>query len=99
VDFACLDLSFIRLNKVFPALLRVLKPGAFWVALIKPQFEAAKSDVPEGGVITDLSLRSSICARVFAEARTAGLEPIEVLESSLPGRDGNIEFLLLGQKI
>ena len=99
VDFGCLDLSFIGLAKVFPALQRVLKAGAFWVALVKPQFEAAPSEVPEGGVITDADLRARICDHVVESARGAGLGPIEVRESSLPGKDGNVEFLLLGQKI
>jgi 23S rRNA (cytidine1920-2'-O)/16S rRNA (cytidine1409-2'-O)-methyltransferase len=97
VDFASLDLSFISLEKVFPALLGLLKPGAFWVALVKPQFEAAKDEVPAGGVIVDAELRERLCERVRNVAQLQGLGPKEFLESPIQGRDGNFEFLLLGQ--
>jgi 23S rRNA (cytidine1920-2'-O)/16S rRNA (cytidine1409-2'-O)-methyltransferase len=97
VDFVCMDLSFIKLEKVFPALLRVLSPGGTWVALVKPQFEAAKHEVPEGGVIIDADLRLRLCAEVFEAAAAAGLGPKELIESPITGRDGNVEFLMSGR--
>jgi 23S rRNA (cytidine1920-2'-O)/16S rRNA (cytidine1409-2'-O)-methyltransferase len=98
VDFACMDLSFINLHKVFPALHRVLKKGAPWVALVKPQFEAEKLEVPKGGVILDAELQERLCARVEVAAKDFGLAPWGRIESPIKGRDGNLEFLLVGQK-
>lgn len=98
VDFASLDLSFISLEKILPALSKIIKPSAFWVALIKPQFEAAKREVPEGGVITDKALQDQLCEKVWALAEGTGLGPRELMPSPITGKDGNIEFLIMGQK-
>ena len=98
VDFACMDLSFIHLDRVFPALLRVLKQGSAWVALVKPQFEAAPSEVPCGRDRGYADLRQRICRQVFAAAEEAGLGPQALMESPIHGRDGNIEFLLAGHR-
>jgi 23S rRNA (cytidine1920-2'-O)/16S rRNA (cytidine1409-2'-O)-methyltransferase len=97
-DFASLDLSFISLSKIFPVLKNLLKPGAPWVALVKPQFEAAKSEVPAGGVITDMALRQRIVEGLRDEALAQGLGPEAVMESPIQGRDGNVEFLLMGRR-
>ncbi len=99
VDFACADLSFIGLAKIFPAMAACLKPGAPWVALVKPQFEAAREEVPEGGVVTDASLHEAICARVRRAAEDFGLGPKELIPSPIRGREGNTEFLLLGRRV
>lgn len=98
-DFATLDLSFISLEKVFPVLSKLIKPSAFWVALVKPQFEAAKNQVPDGGVIIDAELQNRLCENVRLVALRENLGPRELMPSPITGRDGNIEFLLMGQKI
>jgi 23S rRNA (cytidine1920-2'-O)/16S rRNA (cytidine1409-2'-O)-methyltransferase len=97
-DFGALDLSFIGLAKIFPALHKLLKPGAAWVALVKPQFEAARHEVPEGGVVSDPELRRRVCEAVEASAKGEGLSPLGLIESPIHGRDGNIEFLLMGRR-
>lgn len=98
VQFASLDLSFISLEKILPTLPNLLVPKAFWVALVKPQFEAAKNEVPVGGVITDRAVQDAACRRVWDCAQGLGLGPRELIESPIHGRDGNLEFLLLGLK-
>ena len=97
-DFATLDLSFIRLEKIFPALKLCLKQRARWVALVKPQFEISPGDVPRGGVVLDEEARKRALSAVKNVAVNLGLGPEEDFESPLPGRSGNIEFLLLGQR-
>jgi 23S rRNA (cytidine1920-2'-O)/16S rRNA (cytidine1409-2'-O)-methyltransferase len=96
-DFATLDLSFISLEKVLPVLLKIVKPSGFWVALIKPQFEAEKHEVPEGGVVTDPGLQKKICDKIWVASESMGLGPLKLMKSPISGKDGNIEFLLLGQ--
>jgi 23S rRNA (cytidine1920-2'-O)/16S rRNA (cytidine1409-2'-O)-methyltransferase len=96
-DFACMDLSFMGLAQVFPALATLLKPDATWVALVKPQFELQRHEVPEGGVVKDPTARQSALGAVRTAAERAGLGPMDSIESPIQGRDGNIEFLLLGR--
>ena len=96
-QFACLDLSFMRLEKAFPSLKRLILPGAFWVALVKPQFELRRDEVPEGGVVKDAALQMRALNEVTAGATREGLGPIGSIPSPIHGKDGNIEFLLLGR--
>jgi len=101
VDLATLDLSFISLTKVLPAVVGVLRrPGAAsWggqvVALVKPQFEAGRDAVGAGGVVRDPAARAEAVATVVAAARALGLTQVgETLESPVPGnKGGNVEFL------
>ena len=98
-DFAALDVSFLPLAEVLPALRTLLKPGGAWIALVKPQFEAKVKQVPRGGVIRDGKLQTELLDKVIAQARALGLEPRASMASPLKGIRGNQEFLLLGQKI
>jgi 23S rRNA (cytidine1920-2'-O)/16S rRNA (cytidine1409-2'-O)-methyltransferase len=100
-DLAVIDCSFISLRKILPAAVRLLKPDGKIVALIKPQFEAGKTEVDKGrGVISD----SAIHERVLSELREfvaaqAGLCWRDMVESPLLGPAGNKEFLALIEKI
>jgi 23S rRNA (cytidine1920-2'-O)/16S rRNA (cytidine1409-2'-O)-methyltransferase len=100
-DLAVIDCSFISLRKILPATVGLLKPDGKIVALIKPQFEAGKTEVDKGrGVISD----SAIHGRVLDELREfvavqAGLCWRDVVESPLLGPAGNKEFLVLIEKI
>lgn len=91
---ATLDLSFISLRLVLPAILDLVEPGGDLIPLIKPQFEAGKGEVPRGGVIRDAELRARILDgfREFCEARP-DLEWRGVIESPITGANGNIEYL------
>jgi 23S rRNA (cytidine1920-2'-O)/16S rRNA (cytidine1409-2'-O)-methyltransferase len=88
------DLSFISLRLVVGALAAVALPGADHVLLVKPQFEAGPADVGAGGVVRDPSVWRRAIAGVGDVARAAGLAPVRVMPSPLPGPAGNIEFLL-----
>jgi len=96
-DAAVLDLSFISLRLVLPAVWPLLRPGGVLVALVKPQFEAGKAEADKGhGVIRDPAIQDAALADVtaFALGRLSGAEQIGTMESPLRGADGNREFLL-----
>jgi 23S rRNA (cytidine1920-2'-O)/16S rRNA (cytidine1409-2'-O)-methyltransferase len=88
------DISFISLRLVLPALLPLLEPDGDLVALVKPQFEAGRGQVGRGGVVRDESVREDAIARVIACARDLGLDPAGRLRSPLPGPAGNVEELV-----
>lgn len=94
------DCSFISLQKILPAAMPLLKPGGQIVALVKPQFEAGKTEVDKGrGVITDAAIHARVLAELeqFIHAQT-GLCWRGVVESPLLGPAGNKEFLALIEK-
>jgi 23S rRNA (cytidine1920-2'-O)/16S rRNA (cytidine1409-2'-O)-methyltransferase len=88
------DLSFISLRLVLPSLAGVTTEGGDHVLLVKPQFEAGRSDVGRGGVVRDPAVWRRAVAGVADAARDAGLAPEGVMASPLPGAAGNVEFLL-----
>ncbi|MSQ41902.1 MAG: TlyA family RNA methyltransferase [Dehalococcoidia bacterium] len=94
VDLAVLDLSFISLTAVLPAVLRSVRPGGDLLALVKPQFEAARAQVPRGGVVEEATVHASAVARVALWAINAGLRVRGVIRSPLLGPSGNREFFL-----
>jgi 23S rRNA (cytidine1920-2'-O)/16S rRNA (cytidine1409-2'-O)-methyltransferase len=93
VDIATIDLSFISLRMVLPAVARLLKPEAEIVALFKPQFEATKDEVPRGGVIRDSLLHSTLIGRFAAWCVTNGFSIRDLVASPILGAEGNREFL------
>lgn len=94
IDLATLDLSFISLGLVLPAVRGLLSPDAHVIALVKPQFEAGRDDVPRGGVVRDPGVWRRVLAGVAAAASSTGLHPHGVIRSPITGGDGNVEFLL-----
>ena len=94
IDLATLDLSFISLRLVLPAVRDLLTDDGHVIALVKPQFEAGKEDVPRGGVVTDPATHQRVLDEVLAAAADDGLGPIDVIRSPITGGDGNVEFLL-----
>jgi 23S rRNA (cytidine1920-2'-O)/16S rRNA (cytidine1409-2'-O)-methyltransferase len=100
-DFVVMDLSFISLTAVLPAVWPTLRGGGRLVALVKPQFEAGKSEVDKGrGVIRDDTVRAAALAKVrdFAQAELPGCRITGEMESPVEGADGNREFLLCLEK-
>jgi 23S rRNA (cytidine1920-2'-O)/16S rRNA (cytidine1409-2'-O)-methyltransferase len=95
VDLATLDLSFISLRLVLDAVRGVLSADGRVIALVKPQFEAGRADVPRGGVVRDPDVHRRVLLRVADDARSARLEPIGLAASPRTGREGNREFLVL----
>jgi 23S rRNA (cytidine1920-2'-O)/16S rRNA (cytidine1409-2'-O)-methyltransferase len=93
VELATLDLSFISLRLVLPAVRRLLKADGQVVALVKPQFEAGRGAVPRGGVVRDPGVHRDVLLRFGEEARAAGFGTRAVIRSPIAGGDGNLEFL------
>ncbi len=93
-DLAVIDTSFIGLERVLPATLRLLRPQADLVVLVKPQFEAGPDKVGKGGVVRDPRVHREVLERVVALARELGLEVAGLRASPLLGPAGNVEFLL-----
>ncbi|MDQ3880742.1 MAG: TlyA family RNA methyltransferase, partial [Chloroflexota bacterium] len=93
VDLATLDLSFISLRLVLPTVRRLLIAGGRVVALVKPQFEAGRTDVPRGGVVRDPAVHRSVLLRFATDAAAAGFSATDLIPSPLTGHEGNREFL------
>jgi len=92
-----MDLSFISLTKVLPAVWQFLAPEGRLVALVKPQFEAEKREVDAGrGIIRDQAIQQRILASIqsFALEQLAGAALIGTMDSPIKGTDGNREFLM-----
>lgn len=88
------DLSFISLRTAMPSLVGVAAADAGFIVLVKPQFEAPKDDVGEGGVVRDPEVWRRAITGVLAAAGALGLGPRGIMASPLPGPSGNVEFLL-----
>ena len=94
VDVVVCDASFISLAKVLEPALRLAKPGAKLVALIKPQFEAGRTEVGKGGVVRDPEVHERVCAEAKGWVETQGWTVLGITPSPITGPEGNIEFLL-----
>ena len=94
IDLATLDLSFISLRLVLPAVRNLLTDAGRVVALVKPQFEAGKELVPRGGVVTDPAVWERALTDVTQAAADAGLRAHGAIRSPITGSDGNVEFLM-----
>ena len=92
------DLSFISLSKVLPALAPLGAPGADFLLLVKPQFELHRGDVGRGGIVCDPALHRRAIERVRAAAEAAGLLVLGERPSRLTGAEGNQEFFLHAQR-
>ncbi len=95
IDLATLDLSFISLRVVLPAVKSLLGRRGSVIALVKPQFEAGRRAVPRGGVVRDPATHREVLLRFAEDAAAAGLSPVAVIASPITGADGNREFLAL----
>lgn len=95
IDLAVIDVSFISLTKVFPAVLPFLASSAMMVALVKPQFEVGKDEVGRGGIVRDERLRQEAVQRIVNCAGGLGLTLVTTLESPLKGKKGNQETFVI----
>jgi 23S rRNA (cytidine1920-2'-O)/16S rRNA (cytidine1409-2'-O)-methyltransferase len=98
VDVLVVDVSFISLTLVLPAVLPLLRPGGHLVALVKPQFEVGKGRVGKGGVVRDEGARAEAVQRVARAVEGLGLVLLGVTDSPLLGPAGNREALLAARK-
>ena len=93
-SLAVMDVSFISVRKILPALLSVLAPGAEAVVLVKPQFEVGRFQVGRGGVVKDEALHLQALRDVAGEAQQLGYAVRGACPSPVPGAEGNREFFL-----
>jgi 23S rRNA (cytidine1920-2'-O)/16S rRNA (cytidine1409-2'-O)-methyltransferase len=89
------DASFIGLRSVLPASMALTAPGAWLIALIKPQFEVAKDQVGEKGVVRDPALHAEVCGMIIGWMNAQEGWRVEgITKSPITGPEGNVEFLL-----
>jgi 23S rRNA (cytidine1920-2'-O)/16S rRNA (cytidine1409-2'-O)-methyltransferase len=93
VDVVTIDVSFISLRQILPVLPPVLRGRGDVVALVKPQFEAGRSEIRKG-VIRDAAIHARVVDEVSVAAREVGLTPVASTTSPITGAKGNVEFLL-----
>lgn len=99
IQFASIDVSFISLTKILPAVTQCLAGGSHIMALIKPQFEAGKKEVERGGVVRSEEVRKGVIQKIQTFATTElQLECCGIATSPLQGPAGNTEFLSLWRK-
>ena len=92
-SLAAVDVSFISLKLVLPAVRQLIAPDAWIVALIKPQFEAGAAQVGKGGVVRDPAVHAAVLRASLAAAAEGGLAPHGLARSPITGPAGNVEFL------
>lgn len=94
IDLAVIDVSFISLTLVLPAVVPLLNSAATVVVLVKPQFEVGKGQVGRGGIVRDDAQREAVTEKIIACAVHLGLQLKGVLDSPVIGRKGNREILV-----
>ncbi|HEX9458406.1 MAG TPA: TlyA family RNA methyltransferase, partial [Thermoanaerobaculia bacterium] len=92
IEFASIDVSFIPLKLILPAVATFLHGEL--VALIKPQFEVGKGEVGKGGIVRDDAKRAAAADAVLAAAREHGFDVKGLIESPIKGAEGNVEYLM-----
>ncbi len=93
VDLVTVDVSFISVALVAPALVPLFRPGARGVVLVKPQFEAGPEQVGRGGIVRDEDVHRAVLRKVTGALGREGLEVTALAPSPVRGREGNVEFL------
>jgi 23S rRNA (cytidine1920-2'-O)/16S rRNA (cytidine1409-2'-O)-methyltransferase len=93
-DLVVVDLSFISVAKVLPAAVSAASEGAEFLVLVKPQFELRREDIGPGGIVRDRALHVRAVESVRCAAEAAGLQPLGLEPSRLPGAEGNQEYFL-----
>jgi len=98
IDMATVDVSFISLTKVVPAISAFLRESAEMILLVKPQFEVGKGEVGKGGIVRDEEKRLRAVQGVKADLEHIGLMTVGIFRSPIPGHKGNIEYFLYMKK-
>lgn len=97
-DLIVMDVSFISVTKILPALIDLLKESGKIIVLIKPQFEVGRGEVGKGGIVKDESKHQEVIEKVNNFAEDLGFKVCETIDSPILGADGNKEFLALYEK-
>lgn len=93
LDLAVMDVSFISIRLVLPAVKALLKDGADLICLIKPQFEAGREEVGKKGVVRDGEVHKEVIHTILSFAPTVGLSVLGLDYSPIKGPEGNIEYI------
>ena len=88
------DVSFISIRLILPAVKRWASADADIIALVKPQFEVGKGEVGKGGIIRDASLRQRTLRDIASFAESLGMHCADVIPSPITGAKGNVEYFL-----
>lgn len=99
VDLVTLDLSFISILMVMPAVVKVMKEQSTLITLVKPQFEARRSQVGSGGIVRDPEVHKEVLERIMNGVQSFGFRSNGWIESPLKGAEGNTEFLVCFDRI
>ena len=97
LDLVTIDLSFISVLKVLPAVQNVVGDGLV-VSLIKPQFEVARNQVGKKGIVRDLALHEEVLLSIAKEAEGIGFSLVDAMKPSVRGQKGNQEYFFLWTK-
>lgn len=98
-DLAVIDVSFISVTRILPAIAPLIKPrSGRLLALIKPQFELGPADIGKGGIVKNDQARKRAVHRVVEHLEASGLTKLGLQRSCLTGADGNIEYFLLAKR-
>ena len=93
VEAATIDVAFISLDKVLPAVKKILRPEAFVIALVKPQFEAGREKVGKKGVVRDPAVHLEVLEAFLEHAKESNFTVLGITYSPIRGPEGNIEYL------
>ena len=93
LDFASIDVSFISLKLILPAVCGILKDGGHVACLVKPQFEAGKEKVGKKGVVRDSAVHLEVLEHFLEHAKESGFTVLGLTYSPIRGPEGNIEYL------
>jgi 23S rRNA (cytidine1920-2'-O)/16S rRNA (cytidine1409-2'-O)-methyltransferase len=93
IDLVTVDVSFISVKLVVPPTLELVRPGANYIVLIKPQFEAGKGEVPRGGVVRSPDVHRRVLLDVTKALQELRLSLEGSMCSPISGREGNLEYL------
>jgi 23S rRNA (cytidine1920-2'-O)/16S rRNA (cytidine1409-2'-O)-methyltransferase len=93
-DFVAMDVSFISITRVLPAIVPLVKPGGDLLLMVKPQFELTKQEVGKGGIVREPELRQKAVDRVVKAATSLSLTVEGTRPSRVKGAEGNQEFFL-----
>ena len=97
IDVVVIDVSFISIKEILPSVVNLSNKNTKIVAMVKPQFEAKREEVGEGGIVTDTSVRLQTLQKVSDAFKEAHMGPLGACESPIHGAKGNVEYLLFGQ--
>jgi len=97
-ELIVMDVSFISVTKILPAVVPLIKSGGRMIVLIKPQFEVGKGEVGKGGIVREPEKHKRVITEVNAFAANIGLTNTGMIESPILGAEGNREFLALYER-